>query len=89
MLLAMKAAEDGSGIILRLAETRGRNVLLTIDLPHCEIANAFATDLVEANARRLESDRHSVRVTVPARGIVTVLCKSARPWPRTSALLHF
>lgn len=73
-LLTLKAAEDGDGWIVRLAEIGGQEVAVTVTLPFLEIAQAFRTNLVEENEAILPSDRHHVRVTVPAYGIVTLRC---------------
>ncbi len=76
VLLTLKAAEDGDGWIVRLAETGGQEVIVTVTLPFLEIAQAFRTNLVEEDEAVLPHDRHSVRVTVLAYGIVTVRCRA-------------
>jgi hypothetical protein len=88
LLLAMKGAEDGDGLIIRLAETEGRGTSVTVTVPFLEITQAFKTNLVEENEAVLPHDRHNVRVSLPANGIVTVRCRGARRWPEVMALLR-
>ncbi|MCS7221977.1 MAG: glycoside hydrolase family 38 C-terminal domain-containing protein [Anaerolineae bacterium] len=77
-VLALKAAEDSDGWIVRLAETEGQEVTVTVTLPFLDIAQAFLTNLVEEDAAVLPYDRHSVRVRMPAHGIVTIRCRTLR-----------
>jgi hypothetical protein len=77
-LLTMKGAEDGDGLILRLAENEGQPTTVTVTLPQFEIGQAFGTDLVEVNQRVLTHDRHSVRVPLKAWGLATVRCRGLR-----------
>jgi len=89
LLLTMKGAEDGDGLILRLAETEGRDAEVTVTVPFWEIVQAFATNLVEENEGTLSYDRHSVRVPVRANGLATVRCRSPHRWPEARSLAHF
>ena len=78
LLLTLKAAEDGDGLIIRLAGTQGRPVQATIALPFYDVASAIQANLVEEDDRPLPFDRHSLRVTIPADGLVTVRCRGSR-----------
>jgi len=76
LLLALKAAEDGDGLILRLAETEGRETFVTISLPEYEVAQAFQTNLVEENIGVVwTSPPHQVRVALGASAIITLRCR--------------
>lgn len=81
VLLAFKAAEDGDGLIVRLAEIEGRETTATVTLPFVEIIQAFRTNLVEEDESVLIYDRHSFRVSIAAHGIATVRCRTTRRWP--------
>jgi alpha-mannosidase len=74
MLLTMKQAEDGGGLILRLAEMEGQDTAATVTPPHFEILKAFGTNRVEENQGELKHDRHTVLVTLKANEIATVRC---------------
>ncbi len=71
-LLALKKAEDGSGIIARLIETEGKEVTATLTLPHLVIKKAQKTNLVEKDVGDLSFAEHSVVVSINARGITTI-----------------
>jgi hypothetical protein len=86
-LQALKAAEDGDGLILRLAETAGQETEVTVTLPYCRIAQAVATDVVERDTGSVPHTPHTFRVRVPARGMVTVRCRDGQAWPAASQ--HF
>jgi hypothetical protein len=87
ILLTMKGAEDGAdeyirnGLILRLAETEGKDTTVTVTLPHYEITQAFETNLVEEDRAVLVCSRHTVRASLPANGIVTIRCRGSRHRP--------
>jgi alpha-mannosidase len=72
LLLALKRAEDGDGIIVRLIETEGRESVATVTLPFITIRRALRTNLVEENEDILPSQKHTVTVPVKAFGIVTI-----------------
>jgi len=50
IMLSVKAAEDGNGLILRLMETEGQAVTPTVRLPALAIGQVFQTNLVEEDA---------------------------------------
>jgi hypothetical protein len=72
VLLNMKAAEDGGGIILRMMEASGADTPLTIALPFVDIATAYLTNPVEENERLLRHDRNSVTMEIKAFSIATI-----------------
>jgi hypothetical protein len=88
-LITIKAAEDGDGTVLRLAETEGRETPVTVNLPYLEIKRACTTNLVEEDGGELPAEQHSVRVTVPAYGIATVRCRGTNRWPIVDWLARF
>ena len=63
-LLALKRAEDGAGLILRLTETSGREARARVTLPRLKIKRAFRTNLVEENQGELPAREHEVAVAV-------------------------
>jgi alpha-mannosidase len=88
-LLAMKGAEDGDGLILRLVETEGQDTSVTVELPCMQIDEAFSTNLVEENQGVLAYDRHCVRVLVQANSIVTLRCLGSSNWPQATWFSRF
>jgi len=72
MLLTIKRAEDGQGLILRLVETEGRDGEVKVELPLLSIQGACQTNLVEENGPVLPCERHSVRVAMRPYGTATV-----------------
>jgi hypothetical protein len=72
VLLAMKAAEDGNGLVLRLAETEGAPAVASVTLPHYDVRAARAANLVEEQQGELEHDGHTVKVPVRTHGTATV-----------------
>jgi len=81
-LLTLKAAEDGDGAVLRLAEMEGRDTLVTVNLPYLEIERATRLNLVEEDdGPELPAQPHSVQVTMPAYGLATVRLRGLHRWP--------
>ena len=72
MLLTLKRAEDGDGIIVRLIETEGQETTARVRLPQLTINRAYRTNLVEENEGELTSTPHEVAVPVKAFGISTI-----------------
>ena len=72
LVTAIKQAEDGGGLVLRLTETAGRSGEVSVTLPLCEIDRAWRTDLVERDQSLLKANRHSFTLPVEPFGIVTV-----------------
>ena len=72
LLLALKRAEDGDGIILRLFEAEGKAVKATVMLPLVRIEKAYRTNLVEENQQELPAAEHDFKVPLDAFGITTV-----------------
>jgi len=78
LLLTLKQAEDGDGIILRLVETEGEPVAATVTLPHLTIKKAYRTNLVEENKGELTFTPHEVSAPVKAFGITTIRLQAPR-----------
>jgi alpha-mannosidase len=72
LVLALKRAEDGDGIILRLIETEGEAATATVTLPHLTIREAHRTNVVEENQEALDAGSHKIKAPVKAFGIATV-----------------
>ena len=72
MLLTIKQAEDGNGIIVRLVETEGTAVSVALAMPHLKINKAYRTNLVEENQGEMPSDPHQILIPIDAYGISTV-----------------
>ena len=72
MLLTLKQAEDGHGVVVRLIETDGKQGTVTLTMPTVAIEKAWQTNLVEEDQAGLESTDHSVTVPVRPFGISTV-----------------
>jgi alpha-mannosidase len=78
LVLTLKGAEDGDGVIVRLVETEGQACTTRVELPYYDIEQAFLTDLVEEDRSALGHDRHSVVVPIGAYGLATVRCRGRR-----------
>jgi hypothetical protein len=89
VLLTLKAAEDGDGLILRLAETEGQDRQTTIHLPYFDIREAWQTNLVEEDEEQLPSTLHTVVAPLSAHGLTTVRCRGSRRFPATTVLAAY
>jgi hypothetical protein len=72
LLVTMKRAEDGHGLIVRLIETDGRPTDATLTMPHLVIEKAWRASLVEENQAQLDCTEHSATIPVSAFGIATL-----------------
>ena len=72
---AVKQAESGEGLIIRLRELSGKQTEATLTLPKGKFKEAWACTLVEDPKSRLKFSADQVTVTVPAHGLATVLVK--------------
>lgn len=72
---AVKQAESGGGIIIRLRELSGRETSATISLPAGVFGEAWSCNLVEDPLSGLKIVEDRVSVTVPAKGLATILVK--------------
>jgi alpha-mannosidase len=72
LVLTVKKAEDGEGIIIRLIETEGREAKATVTFPHVTISKATRTNLVEEDAAAIPASPQSLQVDVKPFGIATV-----------------
>ncbi len=71
-LLALKPAENGDGIIIRLVRHCGKNSITNIELPFYEIDEIFETNLVEENINKKEkTEPHSFKVNIEKHEIKT------------------
>jgi alpha-mannosidase len=71
-VLTLKRAEDGDGIIVRLIETKGKDVTATLTLPHLTIKQAYRTNLVEENKEKAIFTEHTITAPIKAFGITTI-----------------
>ena len=76
LLLTLKRAEDGDGIIIRLIETQGKATTASVTLPHIAVAEAMVTNLVEENKGRATFTEHEIQVNLKAFGITTIRIKT-------------
>ena len=72
MLLTLKRAEDGKGVIIRLIETEGRGGDVRVSLPLLTIKGAYATNLVEEDKGGVVFAGHSFMTPMKAYGIKTI-----------------
>jgi len=61
-VLTLKQAEDSDGYILRLMETEGREVEVSIALPYLPLRQVVETNLVEENRQPLPCTEHTTKV---------------------------
>jgi len=72
---AVKQAESGGGLIIRLRELSGKQSEATLTLPKGKFKEAWSCTLVEDPLSRLKLSADQVTVTVPAHGLATVWVK--------------
>jgi alpha-mannosidase len=72
LLVTIKRAEEGRGLIARLLETDGQPTTATLTLPAVKLEKACLTSPVEEDQAALDCTEHSVPVPVRAFGIATV-----------------
>jgi alpha-mannosidase len=72
ILLTLKKAEDGEGIIIRLNETEGRDTEVNLTLPKMNIAKVYETNLVEENEQLLATQGQTIKINLNAFGIKTL-----------------
>ena len=71
ILLALKKAEDGNGIIIRVNETEGRAVGAKLTISGLGIKEVHGTDLVETNIERLNAEGQTINFEINAYDIKT------------------
>jgi hypothetical protein len=86
VLLTLKAAEDGDGLILRLAETGGEDRRAIMHLPYFDIREAWQTNVVEEDQVPLPCTLHTFEASLAAHGLTTVRCRGTRRFPRNTVL---
>jgi alpha-mannosidase len=87
-VLTIKGAEDGDGLVIRLAEMEGKDSVVMVTLPYLDIDQAFETNLVEEDHGVLDHRRHSVQVPIRANGLTTIRCRGARGWPQANRVAY-
>ncbi len=75
IIQAVKQAESGKGIIIRLREVAGKKTPVVLTLPAGKFKEAWSCNLVEDAQTKLPITAGKVRVTVGANGLATVLVK--------------
>ena len=74
-ITAVKAAENGEGLVRRLVECEGTATKATLR-SHWFLRNGFETDLLERGGKELPSDGEVVRLSLRPHEIKTVLLKN-------------
>ena len=69
---ALKGAEDGGGLVLRLQEIAGRAAEGRLTLPLLTVGSAHEANGVEVPGKTLESDAHSVRYRIGPHQVLTL-----------------
>ena len=72
ILLTLKKAEDGEGIIIRLNETEGRDTEVNVTLPKMTIGKVYETNLVEENEKLMDVQGQTIKINIKAFGIKTI-----------------
>jgi len=75
MLTALKQAEDGSGLILRVYETEGRPAKAMIEFPMLTIKEAWLTDGVERSMSKIESSKNQFSIDLQGLEVKTIKVK--------------
>jgi alpha-mannosidase len=69
---ALKGAEDGDGLVIRVAETAGKETDGTLTLPWAAVGSARGANSVEAAREPLAHDAHTVHFHVKPFAVVTL-----------------
>jgi hypothetical protein len=72
ILLALKRAEDGNGLIVRLLETGGEDRRLSVAFPTFSPKEAYETNMVEENICELDVSGNTIYADIKAYGVVTL-----------------
>ena len=80
-ILAMKAAADGDGLVVRLFENEGRPVRVRLEVPLMKNLRAELADHVERAKEVLASDESAVSVDIGAFDLVTIRIDGELAWP--------
>jgi hypothetical protein len=72
LILTLKMAEDGDGIIIRLIETEGEDTKATLRLPYSKIKQVYKVNIVEENIDLIKTKHQTVNVDVKAFSITTI-----------------
>ena len=75
LLLTLKQAEDGDGIIVRLIETEGEDTEVTVNLPFLKISRAYLANLAEENKKAIPAQENKFTTAVKAFSITTIRIK--------------
>jgi alpha-mannosidase len=77
-LLTLKRAENGDGIIVRLIETEGQAVTVSLTLPLLTVEKALRTNLAEENEDEVASAPHQITVPIHPFQTVTIRVRPQR-----------
>lgn len=69
---ALKAAEDGQGLVVRVLETSGKATQGKLSFPFFPVASAQEANAVEAPGKQLEAEAHSVRFQIRPLQVLTI-----------------
>lgn len=72
LVTAIKEAEDGDGLIIRLIETTGVETLTRLTFPDITAREAYLTNLMEQNHGKADFTEHEILVPVASFGIATI-----------------
>ena len=72
IVLTLKKAEDGVGIIIRLDETEGLDTEVNVTLPKIDIGEVYETNLVEENEKLLDINAQTIKIKMKAFSIETI-----------------
>jgi hypothetical protein len=77
-VLTLKRAEDGVGLIVRLAETAGHATTATLTCPRLKISRARLTNLVEQNQAELAHTGQQVTASLKPFGMTTLRIETSQ-----------
>ena len=72
IVLTLKKAEDGVGIIIRLNETEGIDTEVNVTLPKITIGKVYETNLVEEDEKLMDVHGQTIRINIKAFGVKTI-----------------
>ncbi len=79
VLQALKCAEDGDGLVVRLRDVSGANQTARLNIPAIGVREAIRANAVEENLGRLSLEGSTVAVPLKANGIATLRLRGGRP----------
>ncbi len=87
-VVTLKAAEDSEGLILRLAETSGKQVSATIKIPFIKLNEVYQTNIAEENLKTISHSNQEIEISADPFEIITLRLKSGIHTPGNNKFFY-